>query len=150
LLLLVRRLRGDRSVSSRGYRKRVVIPLQRTARNIKLYEVLHGGGLSEVTLYLPFEFRRPAQPNSVKCNKALWIPPYRRMPCRCFSPRIYNMLSISNVHYECILLDPQYWPYHSRYPESSPNKPGGPAETPQLPFSQTSKRLDLLKGLQDL
>jgi hypothetical protein len=56
---------------SRGYSKRGVIPLQRAVRNTKLYEVLHGG-LSEVTLYLPFEFE--GQLNLVKRNKASWSP----------------------------------------------------------------------------
>jgi hypothetical protein len=95
-------------MSSRGYRKRVVIPLQRAVRNIRLYEVLHDG-LSEVTLYLPFEFRRPAQPNPVKCNKALWSPPYRRwyaMPLLQSQDLQYNTLLISNVYYKCSLLDP--------------------------------------------
>jgi hypothetical protein len=36
------------SCQSGGYRKKGVIPLQRTVRNTKLYEVQHGG-LSEIT-----------------------------------------------------------------------------------------------------
>ena len=56
------------SSQSRGYRKRNVIPLQKTLRNSKLYEVQHDV-LSDVTLYLPFEFE--GELNPVKCNKAL-------------------------------------------------------------------------------